>query len=76
MARDAAEEASRPAAVARDALEAPERPTAPAHHEEEMPRVLVTRREAVALGLFVLTIVINVLARAVVTRTAQRQRGA
>jgi putative heme transporter len=28
-----------------------------AHHEEEMPRVVVTRREAVAFGLFVLTCV-------------------
>jgi putative heme transporter len=27
------------------------------HHEEEMPRVAVTRRQAVAFGLFVLTIV-------------------
>jgi uncharacterized membrane protein YbhN (UPF0104 family) len=27
------------------------------HHEEEMPRVVVTRRQAVAFGLFVLTVV-------------------
>jgi uncharacterized membrane protein YbhN (UPF0104 family) len=28
-----------------------------AHHEEEMPRVVITRREAIAFGLFVLTVV-------------------
>jgi len=27
------------------------------HYEEEMPRVVVTRRQAIAFGLFVLTIV-------------------
>ncbi len=27
------------------------------HHEEEMPRVVVTRRQAIAFGLFVLTVV-------------------
>jgi uncharacterized membrane protein YbhN (UPF0104 family) len=28
-----------------------------AHHEEEMPRVVVTRRQAIAFGVFVLTVV-------------------
>jgi uncharacterized membrane protein YbhN (UPF0104 family) len=28
-----------------------------AHHEEEMPRVVITRRQAVAFGLFVVTVV-------------------
>jgi uncharacterized membrane protein YbhN (UPF0104 family) len=28
-----------------------------AHHEEEMPRVVVTRRQAIAFGLFVVTVV-------------------
>jgi uncharacterized membrane protein YbhN (UPF0104 family) len=42
MARDAEEETG---AVVRT------------HHEEEMPRVVVTRRQAVAFGLFVLTVV-------------------
>ena len=27
------------------------------HHEEEMPRVVITRRQAVAFGVFVLTVV-------------------
>ena len=44
MAQDAGDEARRLVA-------------AQAPHEEEMPRVAVTRREAVAFGLFVLTIV-------------------
>ncbi len=30
---------------------------ASSHHEEEMPRVVITRRQAIAFGLFVLTIV-------------------
>jgi uncharacterized membrane protein YbhN (UPF0104 family) len=47
--------------MARDVAEDPtaEDPTRveASHHEEEMPRVAVTRRQAVAFGLFVLTIV-------------------
>jgi uncharacterized membrane protein YbhN (UPF0104 family) len=39
----------------RDAPEEPARTAS--HYEEEMPRVVVTRRQAVAFGLFVLTIV-------------------
>ena len=27
------------------------------HHEEEMPRVVITRRQAIAFGVFVLTVV-------------------
>jgi len=55
--QDAAVQASS-AAAARDAAEAPRRPaTTQVQHEEEMPRVVVTRREAVAFGLFVLTVV-------------------
>jgi uncharacterized membrane protein YbhN (UPF0104 family) len=42
--------------MARDVTEGPARASA-SHHEEEMPRVAVTRRQAVAFGLFVLTIV-------------------
>jgi uncharacterized membrane protein YbhN (UPF0104 family) len=41
--------------MARDPLEEPTRTSF--HHEEEMPRVIVTRRQAVAFGLFVLTVV-------------------
>jgi uncharacterized membrane protein YbhN (UPF0104 family) len=32
-------------------------PVSSLHHEEEMPRVVVTRRQAIAFGVFVLTIV-------------------
>jgi uncharacterized membrane protein YbhN (UPF0104 family) len=44
------------AKMARDVTEGPARASA-SHYEEEMPRVAVTRRQAVAFGLFVLTIV-------------------
>ena len=62
MARDTAEEgngavqrgAGQPGAVQPGRVR-PE--AARALHEEEMPRVVVTRREAVAFGLFVLTVV-------------------
>lgn len=42
--------------VVRDAIDSPARGGA-SHHEEEMPRVVVTRRQAVAFGVFVLTFV-------------------
>ena len=44
------------AKMARDVTDNPTRVSA-SHHEEEMPRVVVTRRQAVAFGLFVLTVV-------------------
>ena len=40
----------------RDEAQAGEQRTA-THHEEEMPRVVITRRQAIAFGLFVLTVV-------------------
>jgi len=43
--------------MAQDAQDEARGVAARAHHEEEMPRVVVTRREAVAFGLFVLTVV-------------------
>jgi uncharacterized membrane protein YbhN (UPF0104 family) len=42
--------------MAQGVTETPERASS-SHHEEEMPRVVITRRRAVAFGLFVLTIV-------------------
>jgi uncharacterized membrane protein YbhN (UPF0104 family) len=42
--------------MARDLTDSPTSASA-SHHEEEMPRVVVTRRQAVAFGLFVLTVV-------------------
>ena len=68
MVRDTAEEASGTAAAARRRggaesggtrarVPPPSGTVANKRHEEEMPRVAVTRREAVALGLFVLTVV-------------------
>jgi uncharacterized membrane protein YbhN (UPF0104 family) len=42
--------------TARDVTDGPTR-GASVHHEEEMPRVVVTRRRAIAFGVFVLTIV-------------------
>jgi putative heme transporter len=52
----AAQESERELTSARDVPEDPMKAT-PSHHEEEMPRVAVTRRQAVAFALFVLTIV-------------------
>ncbi len=52
----AAQESERELTSARDVPEDPMKATR-SHHEEEMPRVAVTRRQAVAFGLFVLTIV-------------------
>jgi putative heme transporter len=37
--------------------ESPPSGVASSHHEEEMPRVVITRRQAIGFGLFVLTIV-------------------
>ncbi len=42
--------------VVRDAIDSP-RSGGASHHEEEMPRVVVTRRQAVAFGIFVLTFI-------------------
>ncbi|HEY2283119.1 MAG TPA: lysylphosphatidylglycerol synthase transmembrane domain-containing protein [Solirubrobacteraceae bacterium] len=42
--------------TSRDLAEGPSRAGA-SHHEEEMPRVVITRRQAIGFGLFVLTIV-------------------
>ncbi len=42
--------------MAKGVTEAPGRVSS-SHHEEEMPRVVITRRQAIAFGLFVLTIV-------------------
>ena len=37
--------------------EGPAMHTEATHHEEEMPRVVITRRQAIAFGVFVLTVV-------------------
>jgi uncharacterized membrane protein YbhN (UPF0104 family) len=47
---------SEPEMTLRDVTDSPPKGGA-SHHEEEMPRVVITRRQAVAFGLFVLTIV-------------------
>jgi putative heme transporter len=48
--------ASEPEMAARDLTDGPAKVTS-SHHEEEMPRVVITRRQAIGFGLFVATIV-------------------
>jgi hypothetical protein len=43
--------------MAQGATETPGRASSSSHHEEEMPRVVITRRQTIAFGVFVLTIV-------------------
>ena len=47
---------SEPEMTSRDVTDGPARVSA-SHHEEEMPRVVVTRRQAIAFGVFVLAVV-------------------
>jgi len=48
---------SEPEMTAREVTEGLPSTATSSHHEEEMPRVVITRRQAIAFGVFVLTIV-------------------